>query len=73
LTHALIGGTLFFSGVSVSASRGRRWRHRTTGISGVPYHFATLLSATKLKTTALPSLRNITITGGALSPAALAS
>jgi long-chain acyl-CoA synthetase len=74
LTHALIGGTLFFSAgfQFPQAVVDEMARHRTTGISGVPYHFATLLSATKLKTTALPSLRNITITGGALSPAALA-
>jgi acyl-CoA synthetase (AMP-forming)/AMP-acid ligase II len=73
LTHALIGGTLFFSA-------GFRFpqmvvdelvRHAPTGISGVPYHFTSLLTGSKLKTTPLPRLRNIVITGGALPPARL--
>jgi acyl-CoA synthetase (AMP-forming)/AMP-acid ligase II len=73
LTHTLIGGTLVFSaGFQFPKTvLDELVRHQTTGISGVPYHFATLLTHTKLKTTPLPHLKNLTITGGAASPALL--
>ena len=73
LTHALIAGTLFFSAgfQFPKAVVDELAKYEVTGISGVPYHFATLLAQTRLKTTSLPRLKNITITGGALAPAAL--
>ncbi len=73
LTHALIGGTLFFSaGFQFPKTvLDELVAHRTTGISGVPYHFVTLLAQTKIATTPLPALRNVTITGGAMTPAGL--
>ena len=45
--------------------------HKVTGFSGVPYHFITLMEKTPLKDTALPDLKYVLITGGALSPAQL--
>jgi long-chain acyl-CoA synthetase len=73
LTHTLIGGTLFFSaGFQFPKTvLDELVRYGPTGISGVPYHFVTLLGQTRLKDTPLPKLRNITVTGGGLSPAAL--
>jgi long-chain acyl-CoA synthetase len=73
LTHTMIGATLVFSaGFQFPKTvLDELVNHRTTGLSGVPYHFATLLSHTKLKTTPLPHLKNITITGGAASPTLL--
>jgi long-chain acyl-CoA synthetase len=73
LTHTLIGGTLFFSaGFQFPRTvLDELVRTGATGISGVPYHFVTLLAQTRLKETPLPRLRNITVTGGGLSPAAL--
>jgi acyl-CoA synthetase (AMP-forming)/AMP-acid ligase II len=73
LTHTLLGATLYFSGGFQFPKNvlGEIERHQVTGVSGVPFHFVTLLSHTKLKATPLPHLKNITITGGAPSPAAL--
>lgn len=73
LTHAMIGGTLYFSAgfLFPKVVLDEIAEHRVTGVSGVPYHFATLLAQTRLTTTPLPDLKNITITGGALAPAAL--
>jgi acyl-CoA synthetase (AMP-forming)/AMP-acid ligase II len=73
LTHAMLGATLFFSaGFQFPKTvLDELVRHRPTSISGVPFHFATLLSQTKLRTTPLPNLKNITITGGAPSPSLL--
>jgi acyl-CoA synthetase (AMP-forming)/AMP-acid ligase II len=71
LTYTMLGGTLFFSA-------GFRFPQEVlrelvtcgaTGLSGVPYHFLVLLGYSKLKTTPLPHLRKLMITGGALSPA----
>jgi acyl-CoA synthetase (AMP-forming)/AMP-acid ligase II len=73
LTHALLGATMFFSaGFQFPKSvLAELERYQVTGVSGVPYHFATLLSHTKLKSTPLPRLKNVTITGGTPSPALL--
>jgi acyl-CoA synthetase (AMP-forming)/AMP-acid ligase II len=73
LTHTLLGATLYFSAGFQFPKNvlGEIERHRVTGVSGVPFHFVTLLSHTKIKSTPLPQLKNITITGGAPSPAAL--
>lgn len=73
LTHAMIGGTLVFSD-------GFRFppcvlnelkKHKVTGLSGVPYHYLTLLDHTQLASTSLPALRYVVVTGGALSADAL--
>jgi acyl-CoA synthetase (AMP-forming)/AMP-acid ligase II len=73
LLHAMIGGT-------VVLSAGFQFPHqvlneivqyRVTEFSGVPYHFVTLTKRTDLRHTALPDLRHVVITGGALSPEAL--
>lgn len=67
LTHALVGGTLCFSGgfhfpaTVVKEAEA----HRVTGISGVPYHFKRLMKP--LAGADLPALRYVLITGGALS------
>ncbi|HXU02664.1 MAG TPA: class I adenylate-forming enzyme family protein [Polyangia bacterium] len=73
LTFAMLGATLFFSGGFhfPKVVLDELVRHGVTVLSGVPYHFATLMAQTKLKSTPLPRLRHISITGGALSPAAL--
>lgn len=42
-----------------------------THLSGVPYHFTTLMDRTTLGTRPLPQLTDVLITGGALPPAAL--
>ena len=71
LTHALIGGTLVFSAgfVMPQVVLHELQEHRVTALSGVPYHFKTLLRRTSLKDTKLPELRYVLITGGALNPA----
>ena len=73
LTHTMLGATLFFSAgfQFPKVVLDEIVQHGVTGVSGVPFHFATLLAQTRLKTTPLPQLKNITITGGALAPAAL--
>ena len=73
ITHTMIGGTLFFSaGFQFPQTVLEEIaKYAPSGISGVPYHFSTLLQHTKLKQTPLPRLRNITITGGALPPSTL--
>lgn len=69
LTHTYLGATLYFSAgfqfPSVVLEELRKYS--PSGFSGVPFHFATLLAQTKLSATALPNLRHLTITGGALS------
>lgn len=74
LTHAMIGGTCYFSAgfQFPKVVLDELVKYGCTGISGVPYHFATLMGQTKLKSTVLPALKNITITGGALSAVQLA-
>lgn len=68
-THALIGGTIVVSAgfqfptVVLDEIK----KHEVSGFSGVPYHFITLMDKTKLKSTALPKLRYVLVTGGALS------
>ena len=70
LMHAMIGATIIVSQgfqfpKSVVAELNE---HRVSSISGVPYHFRTLLDRADLKSAALPDLRDILITGGALPP-----
>jgi long-chain acyl-CoA synthetase len=73
LTHAMIGGTLFFSAgfQFPKAVLDELQRHQVTGISGVPFHFASLLALSSFNSVSLPHLRNVTITGGAPSLAML--
>jgi acyl-CoA synthetase (AMP-forming)/AMP-acid ligase II len=73
LTHIMLGATLYFSAgfQFPSVVLDELQKYSVTGFSGVPYHFATLLGQTKLSTTELPHLKNLTITGGALSSAQL--
>jgi long-chain acyl-CoA synthetase len=74
LTHALTGGTIVLSAgfqfptVVVDELA----RHEVSGFSGVPYHYITLLRRTRLKSTPLPRLKYVVVTGGALSQSALA-
>jgi acyl-CoA synthetase (AMP-forming)/AMP-acid ligase II len=42
-------------------------KHEVSGFSGVPYHFITLLERTKIAQTALPRLKYVLCTGGAMS------
>jgi acyl-CoA synthetase (AMP-forming)/AMP-acid ligase II len=73
LTYAMLGGTMFFSAGFHFPKQvlEEMVQHGVTAFSGVPYHFATLLAQTRLKSTPLPRLRHFSVTGGALSPAAL--
>src|SRR5205814_765543 len=73
LTHALIGGTVVFSAGFHFPERiiEELAHYGVTGFSGVPYHFLTLLQHTSLGATALPCLRYVLITGGALPTNAL--
>ena len=68
LTHALIGGTLVFSAGFHMPQQvlNELVEHRVTGFSGVPYHFKILLERSAIKTTPLPDLKYVLITGGAL-------
>lgn len=70
LTHALIGGTIAFSEGFQFPQQviEELLKYRVTGFSGVPYHFSTLLEMTNLSTTALPDLKYVIVTGGALPP-----
>jgi acyl-CoA synthetase (AMP-forming)/AMP-acid ligase II len=65
-TTVLSGGFRFAQAVLQDLGR-----HRITTLSGVPYHFATLLNHSRLRQTPLPDLRHLIITGGALGPSAL--
>jgi long-chain acyl-CoA synthetase len=73
LLHTLIGGTVVLSaGFHFPQNVLREiLEYRVTGFSGVPYHFVNLAEHTALGRTALPDLRYVLITGGALSPDAL--
>ncbi|MEQ8985231.1 MAG: class I adenylate-forming enzyme family protein [Deltaproteobacteria bacterium] len=68
IAHTRVAGTLCFS-------RGFRFprkvveelaQHRVHGMSGVPFHFATLLTRTRIAEASLPDLRYVLVTGGAL-------
>ena len=74
LTHMLIGGTVAFSaGIQFPAQVLRELiEHRVSGFSGVPYFFSALLHGSELRNVALPDLRYLVITGGALSAQGLA-
>jgi acyl-CoA synthetase (AMP-forming)/AMP-acid ligase II len=68
LTYTMLGATVVFASFRfpqrvVEALA----RNRVTTFSGVPYHFATLLKTTLLRSTPLPDLRHLIITGGALT------
>jgi long-chain acyl-CoA synthetase len=73
LTHALIGGTMAFSAGFHFPQQivDEMARYGVTGFSGVPYHFTMLLERTNLATMALPQLRYVVVTGGAIAPHAL--
>jgi len=73
LTHAMIAGTLHVSAgfQFPSTVLDELVKRAVTGFSGVPYHFLTLMERTKLRSTPLPALKYVLITGGALSPSAL--
>ena len=75
LTHALIGGTMAFSaGIHFPQQVVDELVHyEVSGFSGVPYHFYTLLERTNLPVCALPHLRYVLITGGAIRCDALRS
>ena len=68
LTHASIGGTIYFSAGFQFPQQvlTELADYRVTGFSGVPYHFNTLLDRTRIRATALPALRYVLATGGAL-------
>lgn len=70
LMHAMVGGTIVVSrGFQFPGEVVRELAdHRVSSLSGVPYHFRMLLDRTDLKSTALPCLRSILVTGGALGP-----
>ncbi|HYH00989.1 MAG TPA: class I adenylate-forming enzyme family protein [Terriglobales bacterium] len=69
LTHALVGGTMFFSTGFQFPQRvvDDLARYRVTGFSGVPYHYSLLLKYSHLVSTRLPRLRYVLVTGGAMS------
>lgn len=73
LTHAMISGTVHVSGgfQFPSSVLDELLKHQVSGFSGVPYHFLTLMERTKLKSTPLPSLKYVLVTGGALAPSSL--
>jgi acyl-CoA synthetase (AMP-forming)/AMP-acid ligase II len=73
LTHTLIGGTVAFSsGFHMPQSvLGELVKYKVSGFSGVPFHFKRLLERSALKTTPLPDLKYVVITGGAMPPAEL--
>lgn len=68
LAHARVAGTLCFSEGFQFPKRvlDELVRYRVQGMSGVPFHFATLLSRTHIADTPLPDLRYVLVTGGAL-------
>jgi acyl-CoA synthetase (AMP-forming)/AMP-acid ligase II len=70
LTHAMISGTVHVSGgfQFPTTVLDELLRHQVSGFSGVPYHFLTLMERTKLKSTPLPHLKYLLVTGGALAP-----
>lgn len=69
LTHAMISGTIVVSAgfqfptVVLEELK----KHEVSGFSGVPYHFITLLERTKIAGAALPKLKYVLCTGGAMS------
>lgn len=73
LTYTMLGATIFFSGGFrfPQAVLLELLRHRITTFSGVPYHFSMLLTHSRLRSTPLPDLRHLVITGGALPPSSL--
>jgi long-chain acyl-CoA synthetase len=72
-THALIGGTIVVSAgfQFPTVVLEEIQKYEVSGFSGVPYHFMTLMERTKLRSTPLPKLEYVLVTGGALSKTAL--
>lgn len=68
LWHAMIGGTIVFSAGFAFPQKVllELIEHKTTGFSGVPFHFKQLMDRSKMSKTPPPSLRYVLITGGAL-------
>lgn len=69
LTHMMIGGTVVVSAGFQFPTQVLQEiiDHEVSGFSGVPYHFITLMERTKLKSTPVPDLKYVLVTGGALS------
>ena len=71
LIHLFSGAAVYFAADFVFSNRITRqlqdWR--ISGVSGAPYHINALIERGKLLHTALPSLRWLGVTGGALAPA----
>jgi long-chain acyl-CoA synthetase len=70
LAFTMLGATICFSaGFRYPAAVVQELhRHRVTTLSGVPYHFSTLLTHGRLSASPPPDLRHLVITGGALAP-----
>jgi len=68
LWHAMIGGTIVFSAGFAFPQKVllELTEHKTTGFSGVPFHFKQLMDRSKMSKTPPASLRYVLITGGAL-------
>ena len=68
LWHAMIGGTLVFSAGFAFPQKVllELIEHKTTGFSGVPFHFKQLMDRSKMSKTPPEHLRYVLITGGAL-------
>jgi acyl-CoA synthetase (AMP-forming)/AMP-acid ligase II len=69
LAHTLAAATVVYSRGMRFPSQvvGELRDHQITSLSGVPYHFQTLLERSALAKTLLPKLRTVLITGGAMS------
>jgi amino acid adenylation domain-containing protein len=69
-THIAVGGSIVIENRSAFPNvvlNGMR-DHQVTGFSGVPSTFALMLHRSSLEDAALPSLRYVTVAGGALPP-----
>lgn len=68
LWHAMIGGTIVFSAGFAFPQKVllELIEHKTTGFSGVPFHFKQLMDRSKMSKTPPETLRYVLITGGAL-------
>lgn len=69
LWHTMLGGTMVFSAGFQFPQKVLQElaEFRTSGFSGVPYHFKQLLDRSKITETPLPDLKYVLVTGGALS------
>lgn len=68
LWYAMIGGTVVFSAGFAFPQKVllELIEHKTTGFSGVPFHFKQLMDRSKMSKTPPQTLRQVLITGGAL-------